>query len=99
MLVRARFTLALRRWGALPWRGDWPRPAGRHESSLASLAGEPRPHDLHFNSRVLCRLLMREHFFGALIVHLLLVATQLTARGSGRADGENGDPEEREEAP
>jgi len=42
---------------------------------------------------------MREHLFGALIVHLLLVATQLTARDSGRADGENGDPEEREEAP
>src|SRR5260221_9132186 len=99
MLIRARFPRARGRWGALRWRGDWPPPAGRHESSLASLAGEPRPHDLHFNSRVLCRLLMREHFFGALIVHLLLVATQLTARGSGRADGENGDPEEREEAP
>src|SRR5258705_5978536 len=50
-------------------------------------------------SAALRHLLMREHLFGALIVYLLLVATQLTARDSGRADGENGDPEEREVAP
>src|SRR5690348_14854599 len=80
-------------------RGDWLRPASRHESSLASIAGEPRPRDLHSISRALRRLLMREHLFGALIVYLLLVATQLAARDSGGADGENGDPEEREEAP